>query len=652
VTLPPAQEIRFCMSSDGVRLAYATVGAGPPLVKAANWLSHLEFDWNSPVWRHWLRELARDHTLVRYDERGCGLSDWRVDEFSLDAWVRDLEAVVDALRLERFPIVGISQGGPIAIAYAVRHPERVSHLILHGSYSRGRSRRNPSDLEREELELMLQMVKVGWGKDHPAFRQVFTSLFIPDGSPEQMHWFNELERVSTTPENARCMLATFYELDVRDMARSLDVPTLVLHGTGDLRVPFEEGRLLAALIPGARLVPLESRNHLLLEDEPAWRRFLQEVRGFLGIPADVERPAAMAPLRRSRIETLFDQAIELGASDRRMFLARACGTDHDLRREVEALLDIAGRSGVTSKLAGILSASPRRPPFRTGVAPGRIVSHYAILEQLGVGGMGVVYKALDQRLPRYVALKFLPPTLGVEQDLKLRFMQEASAIATLDHPNLCTILEVDEEDGRLFIAMPFYEGETLKQRIERGPLAIAEAVDCALQVTAGLAHAHAAGVVHRDIKPANLIVTAGGRVKVLDFGIAKILDMSLTGTGEVLGTPAYMSPEQASGETVDHRTDLWALGVVLYEMLAGRPPFSGNTRKALFVAIQSCEPTGLTTFRPDLPPELEAVIERLLEKDRTARFSDAHEAAAALAASTGVTLPPPIATPPARSESS
>jgi eukaryotic-like serine/threonine-protein kinase len=194
--------------------------------------------------------------------------------------------------------------------------------------------------------------------------------------------------------------------------------------------------------------------------------------------------------------------------------------------------------------------------------------------------------------------------------------------------------------------MPFYEGETLKQKLERGPLPIAEAVDCALQIAAGLAHAHAAGVVHRDIKPANLIVTAGGRVKILDFGIAKILDISLTGTGEVLGTPSYMSPEQASGEAVDQRTDLWALGVVLYEMLAGRPPFLADSRKALFVAIQSCTPDRLGALRPDVPAELEALIGRLLEKDPAARYREARDVAAALAASTGVTLPPPIATQP------
>ena len=258
------QRIRFCTSRDGVRIAAATTGAGPPLVKAANWLNHLEFDNRSPVWRHWIRELSRDHTLVRYDERGCGLSEWEVEDFSLDAWVRDLETVVDDLELERFALLGISQGGPIAVAYAARHPERVSRLILYGSYARGRSHRDLSEREREEGELMRKMIEVGWGTDHAAFRQAFTSMFIPEANAEQSHWFNELERVSATPQNAARILSACHALDVRALAPRLTTPSLVLHVTQDLRVPHDEGRLLASLIPGARFVTLEGRNHLLL----------------------------------------------------------------------------------------------------------------------------------------------------------------------------------------------------------------------------------------------------------------------------------------------------------------------------------------------------------------------------------------------------
>lgn len=288
------QQIRFCTSPDGVRIAYATTGRGRPLVKAANWLSHLEYDWNSPVWRHWLMELSRDHSFVRYDERGCGLSDWDVPELSFDSWVRDLETVVDAAAPERFPLLGISQGAPIAIAYAVRHPERVSHLVLHGGYARGRLQRNVTPQQRKEAELMVELAELGWGREDPAFRQFFTTQFIPEGTSEQHRWFNELQRISTSPQNAVRFLRAFRDIDVAALAPEVSCPTLILHPTHDARVPFEEGRLLASLIPGARFVPIESRNHLLLENEPGWRRWLEEVRAFL--PAGSEGGSAFAAL--------------------------------------------------------------------------------------------------------------------------------------------------------------------------------------------------------------------------------------------------------------------------------------------------------------------------------------------------------------------
>jgi serine/threonine protein kinase/DNA-binding SARP family transcriptional activator/pimeloyl-ACP methyl ester carboxylesterase len=279
-----AQDIRFARTSDHVQIAYATIGEGPPLVKAANWLSHLEFDWQSPVWRHWLAGLSEHHTLVRYDERGCGLSDWAVEDFSVEAWVGDLETVVDKLGLERFPLLGISQGGPVAITYAVRHPERVSHLIIYGSYGRGWSKRPINAEQREEAELQLAMTRIGWGRANPMYRQVFASMFIPGATAEQVRWFSDLQRISTSPENAVKFIEAFYSIDVNELATQVTTPTLVLHGREDQRIPFEFGRELAALIPGARFVPLESSNHILLEDEPAWRRFLAEIERFLDTP--------------------------------------------------------------------------------------------------------------------------------------------------------------------------------------------------------------------------------------------------------------------------------------------------------------------------------------------------------------------------------
>ncbi len=277
------QEIRFCTTSDGVRIAYATVGQGPPLVKAANWLNHLEFDWRSPVWRHWLEEMSKDHLFVRYDERGTGLSDWDVPDLSFEAWVADLESVVDALGLERFALLGWSQGGAVAIAYAVRHPERVSHLVLYGSFAKGWFGRDLPPEQIEELQALLTLTKIGWGRDEPTYRQIWTSMMMPEATAEQMRWFNDLARVSTSPENAIRLMTEFGQIDVVDLLPQVTAPTLVLHARHDAGVPFEWGREIAASIPGARFVSLESRNHFLLESDPAWKTFLTEVRRFLDI---------------------------------------------------------------------------------------------------------------------------------------------------------------------------------------------------------------------------------------------------------------------------------------------------------------------------------------------------------------------------------
>ena len=279
----PRQDIRFCTSTDGTRIAYSMVGTGPPLAKTANWLSHIEYEWDSPVWKHWAREISRRHSLVRWDERGCGLSDWTVDELSLDAWVRDQQTVVDALGLGRFALLGISQGGAVALAYAVQHPEHVSHLILCGAYTCGwRHRADPRELEARMA--LLNLTRLGWGQNNPAFRQLFTTRFIPDAGAAEMEWFNDLQRVSTSPENAARLMDTFSRLDVRPLLADVKVPTLVLHSQHDGVVPFDEGRLLAAGIRGSTFVPLPSRNHLLLEHEPAWPIFLRELGAFLGWP--------------------------------------------------------------------------------------------------------------------------------------------------------------------------------------------------------------------------------------------------------------------------------------------------------------------------------------------------------------------------------
>jgi pimeloyl-ACP methyl ester carboxylesterase len=277
------QEIHFCKAADGAQIAYSVMGSGPPLIKAANWLSHLEYDLESPVWRHWLMELSRDHTLIRYDERGCGLSDWDVAQNNFDTWVADLEAVADAAGFERFSMIGISQGGPVAIRYAVRHSARVSSLVLYGTYARGWRMRGRSASEISEREALITLSEAGWGRDVPVYRDVFTKTFVPDASEEQRQWFNELQRKTCSPANAVALQKALGPIDVTGDLDRVRVPTLVLHARGDLRCPLDEGRLVAAGIPGSRFVLLESQNHILLEHEQAWPVFLREVRSFLGV---------------------------------------------------------------------------------------------------------------------------------------------------------------------------------------------------------------------------------------------------------------------------------------------------------------------------------------------------------------------------------
>jgi serine/threonine protein kinase/pimeloyl-ACP methyl ester carboxylesterase/tetratricopeptide (TPR) repeat protein len=569
------QQIHFCTTEDGVRIAYATVGEGPPLVKAANWLSHLEFDWRSPVWRHLLAEFARDHTFIRYDERGNGLSDWNVADLSFEAWVKDLESVVDAAGVDRFPLLGISQGGAVAIAYAVRHPEKVSHLILYGAYARGWARRDSPE-EIEQRQAALTLVRLGWGKDNPAFRQLWTSLYAPDATPEQAQSFNDLQRVSTSPENAVKLMNIMSNIDVMDLLPQVKVPTLVLHCRDEAGVPFEEGRKLAGTIPGALFVPVNGRNHLLLEGDPSWDTFVKEVRHFLG-------------------------TVETGA------LKQSSGS---------------------AKLA--------KPDLKRSDLPDR----YTIISFLGVGGMGEVYLAEDTKLGRKVALKTLPAEFTNDKERLRRFQQEARAASALNHPNLLTIHEIGAESGAHFIAAEYIDGETLRTRLKRERMKIDDALDVAQQAAFALTAAHDAGIVHRDIKPENIMVRRDGIVKVLDFGLAKLLEdharemidheadtraLVLTDPGRVLGTPAYMSPEQARGFDLDARTDIWSLGVVLYEMVAGRAPFRGETKSHTVVSILESEPPPLATFAPDAPAELQRIVRKALSKDPDSRYQTARD---------------------------
>ncbi|MFY1636251.1 alpha/beta fold hydrolase [Solwaraspora sp. WMMB335] len=275
------QIVRFCRADDGTRIAYATVGSGPPLLKAANWMTHLDLEWTTPVWSHWLNGLARNRQLVRYDERGCGLSDWEVPSFSFDDWVDDLETVVEALGLDRFPLLGVSQGGAVAVAYAVRRPERVSRLILAGAYARGRQVRARNQAERDEAALDLDLARVGWAHQDPSFLGVFAAQFLPEGTPEELEEFTGFQRRTTSPANAVRFLEEFAKIDVSAIAHRVQCPTLILHSRDDVRVPLSQASELATLIPDSQLVLLDSRNHLLTAAEPAWAEFLSQIDTFL-----------------------------------------------------------------------------------------------------------------------------------------------------------------------------------------------------------------------------------------------------------------------------------------------------------------------------------------------------------------------------------
>lgn len=344
------QKIRFLRSHDGVRLAYAASGQGPTVIKAATWLSHIEHDVDGPVWGHVLRFLGARHRLVRYDERGCGLSDWQVPRLDFESWVRDLEAVADIAGGERFALLGVSQGAPIAIAYAVRHPERVTHLVLQGGYARGRLVRSGTRQQAEEAEMMCRLAELGWGRDDPSFRQFFTTQFIPGGTGAQHAWFNELERLSTSPANAAEFMRAFNTIDVTALLPRVRCPTLVLHSRGDVRVPFDEGRLLATHIPGAQLVPIDSRNHLLLEDEPGWRQAREAIEQFLPAAGAVPAAGPLAALTPRGRELL-----ELMAQGRdNSQIAAALGlSEKTVRNQVSLLFE---RLGVATRAMAIVTA--------------------------------------------------------------------------------------------------------------------------------------------------------------------------------------------------------------------------------------------------------------------------------------------------------
>jgi pimeloyl-ACP methyl ester carboxylesterase/DNA-binding CsgD family transcriptional regulator len=356
-TRDPDQQIRFCRADDGTRLAYAIHGNGPPLVVASCWLSHLQYDWQSPVWRHFLDDLGAIATMVRYDERGFGLSDWSVTDFSLAARLGDLEAVVESAGLDRFALLGMSGGSAVAMAYAIAHPERISRLVLYGTVCG-----IPPTFEGDQLveeEAYRSLIRVGWAREDPVFRRVFTSRFIPDATEQQMRWFDDLQRMSTSAENAGASRLARLQVDIADDLHLIKAPTLILQALGDRSTSFENGPEVASRIPNARLVPLESRNHILLADEPAWQVFMREVSAF------------MAPERLGEAGSSDIRLVELTARELDVLRLAADGRTNEQIAESLTLsvrtverhlsnaylkLGIAGRSARAGAVAAVLRA--------------------------------------------------------------------------------------------------------------------------------------------------------------------------------------------------------------------------------------------------------------------------------------------------------
>lgn len=352
------QTIRFTKGAGGLKIAYAQCGSGPPLVKTGNWLSHLELDWQGPVWSHWFRFLATGSTLVRYDARGCGLSDWGATDLSLDAQVADLEAVVAAAGLDRFPLFGLSQGVSVAIEYACRHPERVTHLVLLGGFARGWF--VAGERLEQNARALFDLIETGWGQENPVFRQVFTSLFIPDASLEQQKWFGELMRATSKPEIAASILRNYGSIDISPRLADVRAPTLVFHARGDACIPFRLGLELAGGIAGARFVALDSRCHVLLENEPAWPVFCREFDAFLGRrpPGEAavivdERKLAELTDRERKVLALVATGLSNGEIASKLFLSEKTVRNHLTRIFDKLGVKTRARAIVVAREAGL-----------------------------------------------------------------------------------------------------------------------------------------------------------------------------------------------------------------------------------------------------------------------------------------------------------
>ncbi|MGQ7790815.1 alpha/beta fold hydrolase [Faunimonas sp. B44] len=344
----PVQHVRFCASFDGAKLAYTVAGKGPRLILLPSWLTHLDYQWHSVAWRPWLEALSSRYTLVRYDPRGCGLSDWNVDDLSFETWVRDLEALVEWLEFDRFSLVGACQGGAVAIAYAANAPSRVSHLVLYGTYARGRNRRSTPPLEPEKAKVMLQMLELGWGHEDHAFMRSFATQFQPEGTLEHLRSWCELQKRATSAANAVKLTRIMFDVDVQGEAARISCPTLVAHVNRDAVAPIEEGRLLARLIPDARFLELDSPNHFMLPAEGAWSNFVDALHAFLPRRSPEQSPFAELTAREQEVVHRLAQGLDNG-----QIAAELSISEKTVRNHVSSIF---ARLGVGTRARAIVAA--------------------------------------------------------------------------------------------------------------------------------------------------------------------------------------------------------------------------------------------------------------------------------------------------------
>jgi class 3 adenylate cyclase len=735
-----APETRYARSGE-TTIAYQVVGDGPiDLVYVPGFLSHLDWNWEHPAYARFLRRLASFSRLILFDKRGTGMSDPVVGVPTLDERMDDLRAVMDAAGSERAALLGVFEGGPIALAFAAAFPERVSSLVLYASLSKfTQDAEYPWGWSPAAIRLYLSASEEGWGSGEGA------EELAPSLADDQAYrvWFARLLRQSASPGMASALLKMNAAIDVRPLLAEIHVPALVLWRAGDRLVEAGHSRYLAAHMPGARAVELPGEDHwpwagaadsvlseieelvtgtrgvhepervlttVLFTDivssteharalgDRSWRELLEdhrtivrkELARFRGREVDTAGDGFFAtfdsPTRAIRCAAAILQAVRtLGIELRAGIHTGECQVSGDdlsgihvhvgarvvgeagpgeilVSRTVRDLVEgsdihfedrgsvvLKGVEGERQLFLAEVSAdqaeaqgSPGRRLNRASrhaeLAPGTALAGYDIEDVAGRGGMGVVYRARDRALERTVALKVIAPELAEDGRFRERFLREVRLAASLEHPHILPVYAAGNEDGQLYLAMRYVEGDDLGQLVRQDWLDPEAALTILAQIGSALDAAHTRGLVHRDVKPGNILLDAAHEAYLCDFGLARPTapGSGLTRTGELLGTPDYLAPEQIRAESVDGRTDQYALGCILYQCLSGEAPFPRESELQLMWAHMFEEPPSASEKRPQLPSELDLVIAKAMAKDPQDRFGSCAEfLAAALAAFAG-----------------